>query len=488
MKPVDLYVRVSRVGGREHLISPDEQELRGRQLAEQYGLTVGEVVVDLDESGGKWERPGLQKALARVERGESGGVIVAWLDRLSRDSEHAHTLIRRIGDAGGRIYAPDAPSDWTSPEGELQAGILFAFASYIRKRAQAGFERAKERSIANGVPISSTTPVGYRRGPDRRLEPDPDVAPIVRRIFEARAEGAEPQELAAIFENAGITTARGSTVWTRQTLYWLLGNRVYLGELTYGKDGRFTNPAAHEPIVDLVTFQKAQAGSGPGRKPNRRYLLAGLLRCEACRYCMSGTPETTTRLIYRCDRRRPGGICPAPTRITVERVEAAVLADLFPHLPKLTVRGRGNRSDGKLDELAQRVARSRTALAGWSSPAIQAEVGDLDLYVAGLRERRQQLVADEQALAAEQTIDTTAHQLPPGMTWEQAWDAMTLNERVGLLATRYDCISLSRNPDRLIVYPIGAGPDDLPRRGYTRNPILRGFSDNIPNDARELTL
>ena len=102
------------------MISPDEQERRGRELAAVQKLKVGEVIIDLDESGGKWERPGLQKALARVEQGQSSGVIVAWLDRLSRDSEHAHALVRRITDAGGKIYAPDAPADWLSPEGELQ--------------------------------------------------------------------------------------------------------------------------------------------------------------------------------------------------------------------------------------------------------------------------------------------------------------------------------------------------------------------------------
>src|SRR5215467_9889983 len=149
-KPCDLYVRVSRARGREHLISPEEQERRGRAHAREKGLKIGRVLIDLDESGGKLDRPGLQEALRRVESGTSGGLVVAWLDRLSRDSEHAHGLVRRISEAGGHIYAPDAPSDWTSPEGELQAGIVFAFATYVRKRARAGFERAKENAIERG--------------------------------------------------------------------------------------------------------------------------------------------------------------------------------------------------------------------------------------------------------------------------------------------------------------------------------------------------
>src|SRR5262245_52414448 len=138
--PVDVYIRVSRVGNRgDRLISPDEQERRARAHASQHGLEIGQVLPpDLDESGGKLDRPGLNEALRRVEAGESGGLIVAWLDRLSRDSEHAHALVRRITEAGGVIYAPDAPADWTSPEGELQAGFVFLLATYVRKRARAG--------------------------------------------------------------------------------------------------------------------------------------------------------------------------------------------------------------------------------------------------------------------------------------------------------------------------------------------------------------
>jgi hypothetical protein len=43
--PLDVYVRVSRVGGRgERLISPDEQEQRARALAAERGLKVGTVL------------------------------------------------------------------------------------------------------------------------------------------------------------------------------------------------------------------------------------------------------------------------------------------------------------------------------------------------------------------------------------------------------------------------------------------------------------
>jgi hypothetical protein len=45
---------------------------------------------------------------------------------------------------------------------------------------------------------------------------------------------------------------------------------------------------------------------------------------------------------------------------------------------------------------------------------------------------------------------------------------MSTVDRRDLLALRYDTLALSRKPDRLIVYPRGVGPNDLPSRGYRK--------------------
>src|SRR5690348_13423488 len=85
-KPIDLYVRVSAVRGREgeSFISPVEQEDRCRAALRARGLQAGEVFTDLDQSGGKMKRPALDEALERVRGGESGGIIVARVDRFGR--------------------------------------------------------------------------------------------------------------------------------------------------------------------------------------------------------------------------------------------------------------------------------------------------------------------------------------------------------------------------------------------------------------------
>jgi site-specific DNA recombinase len=235
MKPVDIYVRVSRKGKRddERFHSPAEQETLARAYAKQHGLEIGVVLTpDIDRSGGTVKREGLQQALERIRSGESGGFVVAWLDRFSRDATQAHALLLEIEDAGGRIYAPDAPQDMTTPEGELQLGILLAFAAYTRKRARAGFQRAKERAILAGIPVGPT-PVGYHQKADRTLEIDPDTAPVIRELFERRAAGDGYRILARRLHDATglVRTPEGiATIITRRL--YATGRLDYAGTVS----------------------------------------------------------------------------------------------------------------------------------------------------------------------------------------------------------------------------------------------------------------
>jgi site-specific DNA recombinase len=490
-RPLDIYVRVSRVGGRENLISPDEQERRARELAKERGLRVHpEILTDLDESGGKWERPGLQAALERVRTGKSGGIIVAWLDRLSRDSEHAHRLVRELNESGGVILAPDAPADWQSPEGELQASIFFGFAQYQRSRARAGFERAKARAIENGIPVKTRPPVGYRRRNDRHLEPDPTTAPVVRELFERRAAGEGPSALGAFLTASGVKTSQGSRTWSKQAVYNVLRNRVYLGELSYGLDRRFVNADAFEPIVDLALWTAAQQSSGvlrlaPARSAGSQFLLTGIARCSSCRYCLQGTTSSRGKRLYRCTRTHAGGICPAPVRVDAATVEAVAVAAFWTLTGELEAAGRQDDS-GEAPRLAYELERAEKALAGWTSTDVQEAIGDDVLYAQGLRERR---TARDQAagkLGEAQAKSRGGRDLPDLETLRAAWGRMTAQERRHLLALRFDCLALHRDGS-IVAYPAGSGPDDLPRRGFKTAPVLEPFPDP-PDGARTLSL
>src|SRR4051812_5610490 len=85
--PFDVYVRVSKVDGREgeQYGTVEVQEAACREWAERNGVEVGEVVADEDAKGSSDADDRLLGGLIRrCEEGASGGVIVRHLDRFGR--------------------------------------------------------------------------------------------------------------------------------------------------------------------------------------------------------------------------------------------------------------------------------------------------------------------------------------------------------------------------------------------------------------------
>jgi site-specific DNA recombinase len=398
--------------------------------------------------------------------------------------------VREIHDAGGRIYAPDAPADWTSPEGELQAGIMFAFAQYIRQRARAGLERAKENAIRRGIPVATRPPVGYRKRDDRRLEPDPRVALVVREVFERRAEGWGPSGLAELLESRGVATSQGSRTWSKQAVASLLRSRVYVGELSYGRDRRFVNPSAHEPIVDEGLWHAAQqpAVKRP-QSPRGRgdYLLTGLLRCAACGYSLQGTRTSRGKRIYRCTRRHAGGLCPRPVRTDAELVEKAAEDAFWSLVADVTAKSIQPEAADQLRKAEALLDNAEHRLRQVMEPEAQDAAGDG--WLALVRRRREARDAAAAAVGLLRSAQSSEQASPDVATLRGLWPTLTPAERRGALATKLDAVALGRRPDgalAFVVYPLGKAPRDLTRRGFRREPGLHPL--DLPAGARVLTL
>jgi site-specific DNA recombinase len=485
-KPLAAYMRVSRVGDREErLRSPDLQREAIERYARAEGFSVEWFAPELDVSGStRAQRPVLDQIIIGVKSGELGGLVVAKLDRLSRMRPKERVLLfEEIEEAGGVVLSAGEQLDPSTPEGRFARDVFLGVARMQWEKYREGFERAKESAVADGIPIQTRPAVGYRRA-GRRLVLDEHAAPVVREVFERRALGEGPASLGAFLTARGVKTSQGSKTWSKQAVYGLLRNRVYLGELRYGLDGRFVNAAAHEPIVDLATWQAAQ---NPGRRklsPTRTgtNLLAGLARCQACRYCLQGTTTSRGKRIYRCTKTHSGGLCPQPVRVVAEPVEEAVEQAFWALTADLEAEGaQGNPEEER--EVQKALERAERALAQWSSPEMQEAIGDPVLYAEGFRERR----AARDKAAEELGRVRAAGNLPRvgTETLRAAWKRMSTEERRELLALRFDTIALSR--DTIVLYPAGSGPADLPRRGFKQVPALAPFP-HPPDGARTLTL
>jgi DNA invertase Pin-like site-specific DNA recombinase len=321
---LDGYVRVSRVGGRsgDAFISPEVQ----RETVEAHAKARGHQIIawheDLDVSGGKLNRPGLDALMERIRSGETQGLAVAKLDRLSRAGvADALKLVEEVHAAGGQVVAVDLGLDPTTPVGELTLTVLLALARMERRRLSDSWEVAKARALDRGAKIGPT-PFGYLRQADGTLALHPADADHVREAF-ARARDSVQDALDYLDENAP------GRVWTTATVRRLLANRSYLGEQRYAGQVR---PDSHPPIVSRAAWELAQHEPERRRRSAADFPLSGIASCATCGAPMVGGRGGRTRdgsglRTYRCAasmKKYKGPKCPAPATMVATRLEGYV--------------------------------------------------------------------------------------------------------------------------------------------------------------------
>ena len=233
---LDGYIRVSQVGDRkkkgERFISPSVQREQIVAWTRAHGAQIGEVFEELDQSGVRGDRPMLSEAIERVERGESGGVIVAKLDRFGRTVVDGLRSIQRIENAGGTFVSVQDGFDLGTPTGRLVLQVLFSIGEWEWERVRANWETARERAVSRGVYIGKD-PIGYRKEHDGRLRIDPGEATLIREIFGRRADGEGYTEIARRLNDRGNTTRLGYP-FTATTVGQIIQNPVYRGEAHHG--------------------------------------------------------------------------------------------------------------------------------------------------------------------------------------------------------------------------------------------------------------
>lgn len=200
-------MRVSKVGGREgdSFISPQLQREQIEALARREGLEVFDVVEELDASGGDATRPGWNRAIEAVVRGDVRGIAIWNFARFSRSVKDATVALDRIESAGGRVYS--ATEDFgPGASGKMMRTILLAVAENERERAAEGFRAAKLSAVERGIHVSGRIPLGYVRGPDRRLRVNPETAPLVQGAFERKARGLSHEAIARWVREQGEET------------------------------------------------------------------------------------------------------------------------------------------------------------------------------------------------------------------------------------------------------------------------------------------
>lgn len=356
-------VRVSQVAGREGeaFASPAEQRDRIATACERDGLTLVETVDELDVSGGTplERRDGLRGAVEAIEDGRADVLMVAYFDRLVRSLRVQGEVVGRVERAGGRVVALDfgEVSEATATQW-ITGTFMGAVAEYHRRASRERSGEAQARAVARGVAPWPQIPPGYRRRDDGVLEPD-ELAAVVGEAFGLRLGGATIKEVRAFLREHGIERSYHG-------VQAMLASRVYLGELRFGE---LHNPAAHEPIVERVTWEAVQGERRGARQSSDRLLARlGVLRCGTCGSRMVVGMQTQNGRRYPFYRCPPVGDCPRRVTIGAEMVERFVVE-------RVKVRHAELRGRASVEADAQRAEERAERAQGDLDAAIRAFSG-----------------------------------------------------------------------------------------------------------------
>lgn len=366
-----IYCRVSSTG-QEDGASLDEQERICRAYAAERGLRVHAAYHETAD-GEEIDRRQLRQLLDAGKSGEVTHAIVWKQDRLGRGVKAHEVCFYMLELAGIQplcVLEPYGDSSVDMMTRGIRGIVSGEEKKNIRLRTQGG---RKARAHA-GKLIPGPRPLyGYRyvdqgtgKGQTKvAYEPDPDTAPVVRRIFRDLAEGVSLRKVAEGLNADGVPTPWRAAQWRYSSVRLLTLHPAYCGDgCAYGSVERRRetgaggarryrraerDPAERVPlpagtIPALVSREEWQAAREAARRNKREatrhnrdpeafLLRAGYVRCGHCGRAAHtvwkpgkrGTNQTArpNYVIFPSPSDGTHADCPS-TVISAERLDAVV--------------------------------------------------------------------------------------------------------------------------------------------------------------------
>lgn len=230
------YCRVSTLEQKKKGFGIDIQIRDVEGYADANGITINRYYIDKAESGIEEDRKELRKLLKNCKAGKIKGVIVASLDRLSRDLRLTENLLYDLEKLGVKVFIADMPTyDGSNRKDVLIRQIREAIAEENRKEIIERLKKGREERIRKGKPPGGTIAYGYVRS-NGELKKNPQEVKIIKAIYNLATQGKRGQGIANYLNNQGFKRRNG-TPWTQRQV-WTILNRCDLykkGIFKYGK-------------------------------------------------------------------------------------------------------------------------------------------------------------------------------------------------------------------------------------------------------------
>ncbi|MBR3447272.1 MAG: recombinase family protein, partial [Oscillospiraceae bacterium] len=375
---VGIYVRLSQEDMREgeSLSIENQKKMLTDYVSQQAGWNLVGIYEDDGYSGTNFDRPGVRQLLDDAKSGKINLILCKDLSRFGRNYIEVGQYIDYIFPSFNIRFIAMSDNvdtlDRNSTAMDLMP-IMNLFNEWHAANTSKKVRSVLAQNAKEGKYIASFAAYGYLKGDDEKHTPiiDEPAAKVVRRIFELRATGITPTQIAKKLNAEGVpipSDYRAQRLekpnpykntfhyWSHVAVRNILGNPIYIGHLAQqkfttvsfknhksvrrGKDEWVIAENTHEPIISQELWDKCQevdrcASHGKIMKKGIVLPLNSMMFCPDCGAKMklnghAKKKDGSVNYFYACGTYSRCGSTACTTHyISRKQIEKIVLADIL---------------------------------------------------------------------------------------------------------------------------------------------------------------
>ena len=375
---VGIYVRLSQEDMREgeSLSIENQKKMLTDYVSQHAGWNLVGIYEDDGYSGTNFDRPGVRQLLDDAKSGKINLILCKDLSRFGRNYIEVGQYIDYIFPSFNIRFIALSDNvdtlDRNSTAMDLMP-IMNLFNEWHAANTSKKVRSVLAQNAKEGKYIASFAAYGYLKGDDEKHTPiiDEPAAKVVRRIFELRATGITPTQIAKILNADGVpipSDYRAQRLgkpnpykntfhyWSHVAVRNILGNPIYIGHLAQqkfttvsfknhksvrrGKDEWVIAENTHEPIISQELWDKCQevdrcASHGKIMKKGIVLPLNSMMFCPDCGAKMklnghAKKKDGSVNYFYVCGTYTRCGSTACTTHyISQKQIEKIVLVDIL---------------------------------------------------------------------------------------------------------------------------------------------------------------
>ena len=275
-KNVCAYCRVSTNIPHQKGSYESQLEYYENMIRSKAGWNFAGIYADYGKSGTKEKgRTDFMRMLEDCEAGEIDIICTKSISRFARNTVECIKVVRELKKKQIDVYFEKERIHTLSEKSELLLSIYSSVAQAESESISSNQKWSIQKRFLNGTYILPNPAYGYYTNENGLLELDQKQAVVVRYIFDEYLDGKGVWLIAKSLNAQKIPTRTGKKNWIPVTVYTILKNSIYIGDLllqkTYSEDtvpfvrrknhGEYRQVLIendHEPIVTHEEYEAVQ--------------------------------------------------------------------------------------------------------------------------------------------------------------------------------------------------------------------------------------